>query len=100
MSVVNGSVTQYKSLVFLLQPTQQGRLEIKGVTARVDGKRIKSNAVSIEVTNKNVPPSATPPAPAFNFSLPGDRAEAEREFYLRPGENVIDKIKKNLFVKV
>jgi hypothetical protein len=98
MSVVNGNVTQYKSLIFLLQPKESGKLDIKGATARIDGHRMRSNNISIEVTNKNVAPSN--PTPAFNFSFPGDRAEAEREFYLRPGENVIDKIKKNLFVKV
>jgi len=98
MSVINGNVTQYKSLVFLLQPKEPGKVDIKGATARIDGHRMRSNNISIEVTNKSVAPSN--PAPTFNFSFPGDRAEAEREYYLRPGENPIDKIKKNLFVKV
>src|SRR5207248_2484485 len=62
------------------------------------GKRMRSNNISVEVTN-NSQPQTSAPAP-FNFSFPGDRAEAEREFYIRPGEDPIDKIKHNLFVKV
>ena len=98
MSVINGDVTQYKSLIFLLQPREPGKYTIKGATARINGKMMRSNSISVEVMNKNVASPSTG-AQAFNFSFPGDRAEAEREFYLRPGENVTDKIKKNLFVK-
>ena len=99
MSIVNGSTTQYKSLLFLLQPKTIGKLNIKGATALVDGKQMKSNNAVVQVTNRNV---TTPPSsnPGFNFNFPEERPDVDREFYLRPGENVIEKIKQNLFVKV
>ena len=99
MSIVNGNTTQYKSLVYLLQPKSTGKISIKGATAVVDGKEMRSNNIIIEVTNKSVF-APTRPNQGFNFSFPGDRTEIEREFYLRPGENIIEKIKQNLFVKV
>ncbi len=99
MSIINGSTTQYKSLLFLLQPKTIGKLNIRGATALVDGKQMKSNNAVVQVTNKNV---TTPPSsnPGFNFNFPEERPDVDREFYLRPGENVIEKIKQNLFVKV
>ncbi len=99
MSVINGNMTQYKSLVFLLQPKLTGKLNIKGATAKVDGKTMRSNNVIVEVTTKNgVAPSN--PGQGFNFNIPNERPDVEREFFIKPGENIIDKIKQNLFVKV
>jgi BatD DUF11 like domain len=98
MSIVNGNRTEYKSLVYLLQPKITGKLNIRGATAIVDGREMRSNNIIIEVTNRS---SAIPPSSrGFNFNFPGDPPEVEREFYLRPGENIIEKIKQNLFVKV
>jgi len=98
MTIVNGNRTEYKSLVYLLKPRITGKLNIRGATAIVDGKEMRSNSIMIEVTNRNaaIPPTAR----GFNFDFPGDRPDVEREFYLRPGENIIEKIKQNLFVKV
>ena len=96
MSVINGNTTEFKSLVYLLQPKTTGKISIKGATAIVDGKQMRSNSIVIEVTNRN---SGTP-SRGFNFNLPGEEFEVNREFYLRPGEDIIEKIKKNLFVKV
>jgi len=92
MSIINGSTTQYKSLLFLLQPKTIGKLNIKGATALVDGKQMKSNSAVVQVINKNV---TTPQSsnPGFNFNFPEERPDVDREFYLRPGENVIEKIK-------
>ncbi len=98
MSVINGNKTEYKSLVYLLQPKTTGKISIKGATAIVDGREMRSNNIIIEVTNR----SATAPQSSrgFNFNFPGDEFESNREFYLRPGENILEKIKKNLFVKL
>jgi len=98
MSIINGNKTEYKSLVYLLQPKTTGKISIRGATAIVDGREMRSNNIIIEVTNRN--PSAPQTSRGFNFNFPGDEFEVNREFYLRPGENIIEKIKKNLFVKV
>jgi hypothetical protein len=99
MSLINGHRTEYKSLVFLLQPKRAGRITIKGARALVDGREMRSNNIVIEVANRNATgPQGSPRG--FNFNFPDNDFEVNREFYLRPGENIIEKIKKNLFVKV
>lgn len=106
MSIVNGSMSQYKALSFVLQPVKTGKFTIQGATATINGKLMHSNTVTIEVTangssnnsNNSVQPAV--PQPAWPPAWPGEQADVDREYYLKPGENIVDKIKKNLFVKV
>lgn len=99
MNFVNGNLTQYKALVFVLQPRKTGKLIIPGATALIDGRRRQSEAVAIEVTNSSVG-GASANRPPLRFNIPEARVEADREFVLYPNENVAEKIKKNLFVRV
>lgn len=111
MSIVNGNMSQYKAISFVLQPSKTGKFVIGGATAQVDGKNMRSNPVTITVNtssagsannngngannNRNNPfmqPAWPDPSPA--------PADVDRDYVLRPGENVKDKIHKNLFLKV
>jgi hypothetical protein len=98
MTFVNGNLTQYKALVFLLQPKITGRLIIPGATATIDGKRRQSDAVAIEVTKSKGQGNVT--QRRLRMNMPTPNVEADREFVLYPNENVVEKIKKNLFVRV
>lgn len=99
MSFVNGNLTQYKALVFLLQPKITGKLIIPGATATIDGKRRQSDAVAIEVT-KSKNPGGNAYRQRLRLAMPDRVVEADKEFVLYPNENIVEKIKKNLFVKV
>ncbi|MBS1596673.1 MAG: protein BatD [Bacteroidetes bacterium] len=100
MSVVNGNMSQYKALSFVLQPIKTGKFTIAGATADIDGKQMHSNAVTIivkaNVSSNNQGNSQPMALPAW----PGEQAQVDREYFLKPGEKASDKIKKNLFVKV
>ncbi len=98
MTVVNGNMSQYTSLLFLLQPKTTGRIAISGAKAQINGKTMRSNKVFLDVQLKNVP-NRTNPSTGLNLNLPTEARNVEREFYLRPGEDATEKIKKNLFVK-
>lgn len=98
-SIINGNMTQYKALVFILQPRSTGKLIVPGATATIDGKRRQSDAVAIEVTKGPAGSNSNSRRP-LRFNLPDERVEADREFVLYPNESVSEKIKKNLFVKV
>lgn len=113
MSIVNGDMSQYKALSFVLQPMKTGKFTIDGAVATVDGKQMRSNAVTITVhpgsslTTNSPPPSGVGnPFGSSPFAQPNldpfapDPEEVDRDYVLKPGENVKDKIKKNLFVKV
>jgi hypothetical protein len=100
MSIINGDMSQYKSLSFVLQPVKTGKFTIAGATATVDGKSMHSNPVTIEVNasassnNNNSPPVGIQPV------WPGESSDLDREYILKPGENIDEKIRKNLFVKL
>ena len=113
MSIVNGNMSQYKGLSFVLQPVRTGKFTIGGAVATVDGKQMRSNPVVINV-HPGSSPAANNPSPGANNPFAGspfaqspfadpyapDPGEVDRDYVLRAGENVKEKIRKNMFVKV
>jgi hypothetical protein len=111
MSIVNGNMTQYKALSFVLQPTKMGKFTIGGASALVDGKHMTSNSIGVTVTatssgsanntpnNNNSGGNSLIPQPYDPFGS-GEPADVDREYILKPGENIKEKIRKNLFVRV
>jgi hypothetical protein len=109
MSIVNGNMSQYKSLSFVLQPVKTGKFIIGGASATVDGKHMRSNAITIMVNGSSSSSGAggnsrpVNPFPSINWPpnprdlTPGD---VERDIVLKPGESAKEKIRKNLFLKV
>lgn len=112
MSIVNGNMSQYKALSFVLEPLKTGRFTIGGAVAMVDGKQMRSNSVSVSVhpgsspSANNPPPGGANPFAGTPFAQPNfdpfgpDPGEVDRDYVLKPGENAREKIKKNLFVKI
>jgi len=111
MSIVNGNMSQYKSLSFVLQPVRTGKFVIGGASATVDGKHMQSKSIAITVNASssgagggtgggNTRP--VNPFPSINWppDAMGAPREVERDIVLRPGENPKEKIRKNLFLKV
>lgn len=100
MSIVNGNISQYKAVSFILQPVKTGRFSIQGASAEIDGKQMRSNVVSLEVnTNSTGNPNNINPMLQPSL-MPRDPVVDDKEYVLRPGENIVEKTKKNLFVKV
>lgn len=109
MSIVNGNMSQYKALSFVLQPVKTGKFTIQGASAVVDGKRMQSNPVTIVVNTSSSPSSGSAnnnnnssPFPQMAWPDAPTRAPAEidRDYVLHPGEDIKEKIHKNIFVKV
>ena len=112
MSIVNGNMSQYKALSFVLEPTKTGKFTIGGATAVVDGKHMQSNSVTVNVHPGGSGAANSNPRqggggggnPFFQPSMPDpfgpEPGEVDRDYVLKPGENIKDKIKKGLFVKV
>lgn len=101
MSVVNGNMTQYRGVSYLLQPKKTGTLTVKSASATVDGQVMHTKPIQITVRNNggqsNKAPGFSPlPDPAW----PGTQPPVDMDELLRPGENVADKIHRNFFIKV
>ncbi|MBA2249928.1 MAG: protein BatD [Chitinophagaceae bacterium] len=106
MSNYNGNIKQYVSIGFVLKPLTTGTFTLSPGSAKADGKVYYSNAISIEVNNSasqsshSGGTSVTSPFANLNFDFPPDPPVHEYDDYiLKKGENVEDKIKKNLFIK-
>lgn len=99
-SIINGRASTYIAFSYVLQPKRTGSFTIPGATARVDGRIVKSNPVNIEVVKggegSQLPPQRQQPAPRRAYP---DRGESQPGV-LRPGEDVKEKLRKNIFVKV
>jgi BatD DUF11 like domain len=117
MTDINGKVDQYVSVSFVLKPNSPGSYTIGPATAKADGKEFQSNPLSIQVTNSsstssspsNNPPNALSllggnslsPFPNLNFDFPTEPTTHQFDDYiLKKGENVNDKVKKNLFIRL
>ena len=117
MTSINGKTDQYVSISFLLKPISPGKFTIAPATAKADGKEFQSNSLNVEVTNSSSTSSASNnsanSSPAFgggnslspfanlNFDFPTAPATHQFDDYiLKKGENVNDKVKKNLFIKL
>jgi len=113
MSIVNGNMSQYKSLSYVLQPVKTGKFTIGGASATVDGKHMQSNSVTINVSASSTgagggpaPSNSQPVNPFPNMNWPPDPfsmdspMDVDKDIVLKPGENIKDKINKGLFLKV
>ncbi len=75
MSIINGNTSQYKGVSYVLQPLKPGRFTIEGATAKVDGKLMHSNTVSVVVSTA----ATVSPVPSSMQPLwPGEPASRSR----------------------
>lgn len=106
-SIMNGRRSEYIALIYVIQAKRVGNFTLPGATARSDGKLVRSNPVTIEVLKSNTargnqgqqqaaPQGSYPPSRAQRQQSQSDEMEA----VLKNGEDVNEKLRKNIFVKV
>ncbi len=106
MSNINGNIKQSLSIGFVLQPLATGNFIIGSATAKADGKEYKSNSLGIQVTNSSTSKTAggnsfSSPFGNITLDFPAEPVTHQFDDYiLKKGENVAEKIKRNLFVKI
>lgn len=88
-SIGQGRLDTY-SKILVLQASKKGKFTIPGATAVINGKQMRSNSVKVAVKAA---------VPGMNNINPDD-IDTEEESLLRPGEDIKDKIEKNLFLRV
>lgn len=115
MTSINGKVDQYVSVSFVLKPNSPGSFTIGPATAKADGKEFQSNPLNVQVTNSTTLTPSNPnnsanslsafggrfPFRNLNFDFPTEPVTHQFDDYiLKKGENVNDKVKKNLFIRL
>jgi hypothetical protein len=91
-TLVNGEMREYVAIGFVLSPKSAGKITIAPAKAVADGKNLRSEAVTIEVSDQGGA-AVHPASPS-----PGD--QPLDEMVLRQGENVQEKIRRNLFIRL
>ena len=87
-NMTNGNLKEYVSFSYLLRPGKAGKWVIPAATARVEGKSYTSNAVEVVVVKGAV-------------SAPSEESMvAAEELILKPGEQALNKVRNNLFVRL
>jgi hypothetical protein len=102
MESINGNVRRYNIYSYTIQPKRSGDFTIGIATAKVDGKMLQTKPVHLKVTNAatgNTPTSNDPFAGLSPFEEPAP-VSTYNDFVIKKGENVKDKINKNIFIKV
>jgi hypothetical protein len=99
-SIFNGRRSEYIALIYVLQAKHVGNFTLAGASARVNGNVVRSNPVTMEVT-KGVtqPQAAQPSAPQRSQSNSGAGDDLPAGV-LKNGENINEKLRKNIFLKV
>ena len=103
MESINGVTRQYIGITYILKPRVKGNLTIGAAIAKADGKRLRSNIVKLEVTNNstgNTSANSLTPFSGFSPYTDPDVQSAYKDYILKDNENVLDKISKNIFIKV
>ena len=89
-----------------MKPLKVGTFLIPPALAKADGKELRSNPVTITVTNassssKSGGNSFTSPFANLTLDLPQEpQVHAYDDYIIHKGENIDEKVRKNLFVKV
>lgn len=105
MSSVNGNVKKYIALSFIIKPKTIGKFSIPPASAKADGADYKSNMVSISVVSSSTGNSpvnnnfVNPFAGIDPFAEPAPKS-INRDYILKKGEDPLEKIRKNMFVKL
>ncbi|MBK7433336.1 MAG: protein BatD [Chitinophagaceae bacterium] len=105
MSMINGDVKKYIALHYILKPKSPGSYTIPPTTAFADGVKLTSNPVKLQVDNRNTgnQPGGNAAANPFSLFNPFDDPVPEAVYgdnLLKKGEDPLEKIRKNLFVRL
>ena len=103
MESINGVTRQYIGLTYIIKPKARGKYTITPAIAKADGKNLRSNSVTLEVTNSAAtanPSSSITPFSGFSPYTDQETQSAYKDYILKKGENVSDKINKNIFIRV
>ena len=106
MSMVNGDITKYVAVSFIIKPKKPGKFVLLPALAKADGSTYHSNPVNLQVINAIAGNNSSNGSNLFSpFSgpdpFPPQPVEIPYvEYILKKGENAEEKIKRNIIVKL
>jgi len=87
----NNHVKKLSNIVFTLTALNPGKFIVPGASVILNGKKITSNDVFVEVISEQR---------AAKLARRNSQIDASSEYFLHPGEDPYEKIRRNLFLRV
>lgn len=102
MSDINGHVTNYLAISFVIKTQKPGKFRIPGAVAIVSGKRYTSNAVQLTVKNEIASdPNSSRAQSAYPHMYPTVRfSNTFNDYIFKTGEDVATKVEKNMQLRL
>lgn len=99
---INGVNRQFAGISYIVQPKAPGNFNIGRGTAKADGKVINSNTATLKVGKQSSVSVKKLPFPFSAQVSPMDAGidNVYTDYVLKKGENVTDKINRNIFIRV
>jgi hypothetical protein len=91
-TLVNGEMKEYVAIGFTLRAKKTGKLTIPSASAVADGKSLRTETVTVQVSSQ--------PSPPKNIIPPAGGDQPLDDMILHRGEDMASKIRKNIFVKL
>lgn len=98
---IKGNKLKYQGFVYTLKPRKAGKLRIEAAQSIIAGKNYKSSDIII-VVKKDASPSNNQVNPYISYepSLPQPSADNVSDYVFRKGDNVKEKVSKNMQLKL
>lgn len=101
MNNINGAVTNYFSLNYVIKPKRTGKFVFAGATANINGTIYKAAATSLQVQNANTNAGSQSTVPmGFEPFNDSNQPKEYGDNILKKGESIPEKISKNMHVKL
>jgi hypothetical protein len=97
-TIINNLVKKYVALTYFIKPNITGTLSIPPASAIVDGKKLVSNGLSLQVSNAARNNNSNSPFISIDRFM--EESVPINDNILKRGESATDKIQKNMFIKV
>ena len=101
MNTVNGIVSHYLAISYILQPRRTGFFVLPASKATLDGKTYSSSQLKLKVSNSNGGSSpVSAPYASLSPVSPAERQVAFTDFIIKPNERASEKVSKNMLLKL
>lgn len=97
----NGNRTRFISLVYVLKPKTSGKLKIGPASSKIGGKVLQSNTINLSVTNSATTNAGIPNNfPGLSSYEPTSRSSDFNEYIYHAGDNLEEKVRNNMHLKL
>ena len=105
MTSVNGHVTKFVAVIYILKPKAPGKINIDAATVQIGNQLYKTNTASLVVNNTVSSAGAGSSAqgglfPRIDPLIPDRPVSAFNDYIFHKGDNIAEKVSKNMILRL